>query len=125
MPSLFAARKAGAGRGGPGRVRQRSHGAGLCSFGLSAFGPLQLAVQACHAGSGALMLLLDSRDPLARPVETEGLAFLHLGLLASHRIPQSLRLPCRGHFLDYDLAAGQVGPGPGSPGLHGNVTTRI
>lgn len=23
--------------------------------------------QACHAGSGALMLLLDSRDPLARP----------------------------------------------------------
>ena len=27
----------------------------------------RFGLQACHAGSGALMLLLDSRDPLARP----------------------------------------------------------
>eukprot|EP00438_Fugacium_kawagutii_P019512 Skav235645 [mRNA] locus=scaffold358:583803:588065:- [translate_table: standard] len=35
-------------------------------FGDKALPSLFAARKACHAGSGALMLLLDSRDPIAR-----------------------------------------------------------
>ena len=66
-------RGSGLGRGGA-ETRRRTGGLALalrCPQGRGAGGTFPVAFsgisgKACHAGSGALMLFLDSRDPLAR-----------------------------------------------------------